>query len=87
MNYVTIFENRGAMMGASNPHPHGQIWANATIPNEPAKELASFRHFQREHSACLLCSYLKLESAMKERIVCENEAVYRARAFLGCVAV
>lgn len=61
-------------MGASNPHPHGQIWANATIPNEPAKELASFQNFQREHSACLLCSYVKLESAMKARIVCENEA-------------
>ncbi|MGC1385147.1 MAG: UDP-glucose--hexose-1-phosphate uridylyltransferase [Candidatus Acidiferrales bacterium] len=74
VNYVTIFENRGSMMGASNPHPHGQIWANATIPNEPAKELASFRNFRREHSECLLCSYLRLENANKERIICENEA-------------
>jgi UDPglucose--hexose-1-phosphate uridylyltransferase len=74
VNYVTIFENRGAMMGASNPHPHGQIWANATVPNEPAKELASFQKYQREHSVCLLCSYLKLELARNERIVCENES-------------
>jgi UDPglucose--hexose-1-phosphate uridylyltransferase len=74
VNYVTIFENRGAMMGASNPHPHGQIWANETIPNEPAKELASFQNFQRRHSACLLCSYVKLESEKKERIVYENDA-------------
>jgi UDPglucose--hexose-1-phosphate uridylyltransferase len=39
VRYVQIFENRGAMMGASNPHPHGQIWANERLPNEPAKEL------------------------------------------------
>lgn len=39
-NYVQIFENRGAIMGCSNPHPHGQIWANTTIPDEPRKELA-----------------------------------------------
>ena len=47
INSVLIFENRGAMMGASNPHPHGQIWANATLPNEPAKEQASFAAYQR----------------------------------------
>src|SRR5262249_35750171 len=38
IGYVQIFENRGAAMGASNPHPHGQIWATSTIPNEPARE-------------------------------------------------
>ena len=43
INYVQIFENRGAAMGASNPHPHGQIWATATVPNEPARELDTFR--------------------------------------------
>ena len=41
IQYVQIFENRGAMMGASNPHPHGQIWATQHIPNEPALELAT----------------------------------------------
>jgi UDPglucose--hexose-1-phosphate uridylyltransferase len=68
---VLIFENRGAMMGASNPHPHGQIWANERLPNDPAKELRQ----QQEHAArggCLLCDYLELERKDGERIVCEN---------------
>ena len=73
INSVVIFENRGAMMGASNPHPHGQIWANATLPNEPAKEQESFVAYQRAHSACLLCAYLKIENQKKDRIVCEND--------------
>jgi UDPglucose--hexose-1-phosphate uridylyltransferase len=73
IRYVQIFENRGAMMGASNPHPHGQIWANATLPNEPAKEQAAFAAYQRQHTACLLCEYLKLEKEKKERVVCEND--------------
>jgi UDPglucose--hexose-1-phosphate uridylyltransferase len=73
VGYVTIFENRGAMMGASNPHPHGQIWANETLPNEPAKELAAQVRYLREKRSCLLCDYVKLESASGERIVCENE--------------
>jgi UDPglucose--hexose-1-phosphate uridylyltransferase len=73
INSVLIFENRGAMMGASNPHPHGQIWANVTLPNEPAKEQASFVAYQQAHSACLLCAYLKIEKEKKDRIVCEND--------------
>jgi UDPglucose--hexose-1-phosphate uridylyltransferase len=73
INHVLIFENRGAMMGASNPHPHGQIWANATVPNEPAKEEASFLAFQKRRAACLLCKYLEVEAKTGERIVCENE--------------
>ena len=50
INSVVIFENRGAMMGASNPHPHGQIWANATLPNEPVKEQASLLAYRRQHN-------------------------------------
>ena len=73
VRYVTIFENRGAMMGASNPHPHGQIWANETLPNEPAKELSSQRKYLGEKHSCLLCDYVKLEATRGERIVCENE--------------
>src|SRR6202161_2302342 len=73
LRHVQIFENRGAMMGASNPHPHGQIWANATLPNEPAKEQASFAAYQQEHAGCLLCEYLKIEKEKKERVVCEND--------------
>ncbi len=73
VGYVTIFENRGAMMGASNPHPHGQIWANETLPNEPAKELATQTAWMSEKRSCLLCDYVKLETERGERIVCENE--------------
>src|SRR5262249_38941004 len=74
INHVQIFENRGAMMGASNPHPHCQIWANATIPNEPAKELRAQREYHHEKKSCLLCDYLKLELKDRERIVTENDA-------------
>lgn len=70
---VQIFENRGAMMGASNPHPHGQIWANETIPNETVKELASFADYFKKHGRSLLSDYLEKETAKGERLVCENE--------------
>jgi UDPglucose--hexose-1-phosphate uridylyltransferase len=73
INSVLIFENRGAMMGASNPHPHGQIWANATVPNEPAKEQASLLAYQRQQQSCLLCEYWKIEKEQSERLVCEND--------------
>ena len=72
INYVQIFENRGEMMGCSNPHPHGQIWANQTVPNEPRKEQESLRGYQQQRSSCLLCDYLELERKLGERIVCEN---------------
>jgi UDPglucose--hexose-1-phosphate uridylyltransferase len=71
INHVQIFENRGAMMGASNPHPHCQIWSNRTVPNETARELHSFDEWR---SGCLLCEYAKLETAVRERIVEENAA-------------
>jgi UDPglucose--hexose-1-phosphate uridylyltransferase len=73
INHVQIFENRGALMGASNPHPHCQIWANATIPNIPARELESFRGYREKEKSCLLCDYLTIELKRKERIVCEND--------------
>ena len=73
IEYVQIFENRGAMMGASNPHPHGQIWSTGFVPDEPAAETAA----QREHLAstgrCLLCEYLAAERAAGERVVFEND--------------
>jgi len=71
INHVQIFENRGAMMGASNPHPHCQIWSNRAIPNEPARELRAFETFA---GGCLLCEYTKLELAARERIVEENDS-------------
>lgn len=73
INSVQIFENRGAMMGASNPHPHGQIWANQTLPNEAARELQSQLEYHTAHDSCLLCDYLALEIKSEERVVCENE--------------
>jgi len=73
VNYVQIFENRGAMMGASNPHPHCQLWANENIPNYPARELAAQSEFLESKKQCLLCSYLKIEQNDRERIVVENE--------------
>ncbi|HEV2195018.1 MAG TPA: UDP-glucose--hexose-1-phosphate uridylyltransferase [Candidatus Acidoferrum sp.] len=71
---VQIFENRGELMGASNPHPHCQIWANATLPNLPARENESFRVYHAEKHSCLLCDYLHLELQRSERIVCQNNA-------------
>ena len=70
---VQIFENRGEMMGCSNPHPHGQIWASETIPNELEKELNSFADYRQKHGNCLLCDYVKLESLKNERLVYEND--------------
>jgi UDPglucose--hexose-1-phosphate uridylyltransferase len=74
ISYVQIFENRGASMGASNPHPHGQIWANATVPNVPARESRQQSAHLSTHGTCLLCDYLAAERQAGERVVCENEA-------------
>jgi UDPglucose--hexose-1-phosphate uridylyltransferase len=73
ISYVQIFENRGAMMGASNPHPHGQIWATQHIPNEPALELAAQLEYFAANNSPLLADYLALELQQAERIVAENE--------------
>lgn len=73
INHVQIFENKGTIMGCSNPHPHGQIWANATVPHIPALEQESFVSYHEQTSSCLLCDYLKLEERKAERIVCANE--------------
>ncbi|QMV20389.1 UDP-glucose--hexose-1-phosphate uridylyltransferase [Granulicella sp. 5B5] len=73
IRYVQIFENRGAMMGASNPHPHGQIWATEHIPNEPALELLSQQEYFAAHNKPLLADYLALELKQAERIVVEND--------------
>ena len=72
INYVQIFENRGEIMGCSNPHPHGQIWANQTIPNEPSKEQESQQAYTEKYGACLLCDYLQLETKAATRMVVEN---------------
>src|SRR2546425_523806 len=76
INWVQIFENRGAMMGASNPHPHCQIWANQSLPNEAIKESLSQTEYYDGHHSCLLCDYLALERKSGARLVCENEGFY-----------
>lgn len=73
IQYVQIFENRGAIMGASNPHPHGQIWATEHIPNEPAAELLSQQEYWSKHGRALLSDYLKVELEVGERVVAEND--------------
>ncbi|MSV29808.1 MAG: UDP-glucose--hexose-1-phosphate uridylyltransferase [Bryobacterales bacterium] len=70
---VQIFENRGEMMGASNPHPHGQIWATEELPTEVAKECGKLAAYRAEKRSCLLCDYLTLEIRASERLVCEND--------------
>ncbi len=73
INYVQIFENKGEIMGCSNPHPHGQIWAQQTIPDEPSKELKRQINYYEEHDKTLLGDYLDLELERDERVVVENE--------------
>jgi UDPglucose--hexose-1-phosphate uridylyltransferase len=73
INYVQIFENKGQMMGCSNPHPHGQIWSNETIPQLPSLEQRSQRHYLEKHGDCLLCDYVHSEEIREARIVCGNE--------------
>lgn len=74
IKHVQMFENRGTMVGASNPHPHCQIWASEVVPNTPSRESAAFAEYQTQRKSCLLCDYLRLELEKRERIVCENES-------------
>ncbi|HWC95223.1 MAG TPA: UDP-glucose--hexose-1-phosphate uridylyltransferase [Candidatus Sulfopaludibacter sp.] len=74
IHYVQIFENRGPMMGASNPHPHCQIWSSRSIPNEVEEEQASLLEWQSRRGGCLICEYTALEQAAGVRVVEENGA-------------
>ncbi len=73
INSVQIFENRGEMMGASNPHPHCQIWANESLPNEMVKEQTSQQTYFDRQKSCLLCDYVALELRSGDRVVCQND--------------
>jgi len=70
--WVQIFENKGAIMGCSQPHPHGQIWANSSVPTLPAKETECQLAYRAEHGQSLLLDYARKESADGERTVVEN---------------
>ncbi len=73
INCVQVFENKGAMMGCSNPHPHGQIWATYGVPTEISREDERQRTYFAANGRTLLSDYLALELRKKERIVCTND--------------
>lgn len=71
--WVQVFENKGAMMGCSNPHPHGQVWAGSSLPNEPFAEDREQAAYFRKNNTPLLLDYVKQETDKRQRIVVENE--------------
>jgi len=73
INYIQIFENKGAIMGCSNPHPHGQIWAQSSLPNEVLKKDTQQRSYWQQHKKSILQKYLLQEVELNERIICSNE--------------
>jgi UDPglucose--hexose-1-phosphate uridylyltransferase len=73
IKYIQIFENKGEIMGCSNPHPHGQIWASSSIPLELSKETTQQQLYFQQHGTSLLGDYLKTELQQQERMVVENE--------------
>lgn len=72
INYVQIFENKGSVMGCSNPHPHGQIWAQSSLPTQVERTQKSLRGYYEKHKTSLLKDYLDQELKLKERVVAEN---------------
>lgn len=74
LRYMQIFENKGAAMGCSNPHPHCQIWTTSTMPEEPGKELGQMARYRKERGRHLLSDYVKLEMDKGERVVWQNDA-------------
>ncbi|KAK3294361.1 galactose-1-phosphate uridylyltransferase [Chaetomium fimeti] len=72
LRYMQIFENKGAAMGCSNPHPHCQVWTTSTLPEEPGKELAQMTKYKSENGRHLLEDYTKLEIEKEERVVWQN---------------
>ncbi len=74
INYVQIFENKGAVMGCSNPHPHGQIWSQSTLPNEVDKKNKRQLNYYNINQSSLLADYLTQELKKQERIIFENKS-------------
>ena len=73
VNYVQIFENKGSVMGCSNPHPHGQIWAQESIPSEVVKKDEQQKKYFSRTGVSLLKDYIEQELHLKERILFDNE--------------
>ena len=74
INHVQIFENKGAIMGCSNPHPHSQIWAQRSIPNEVLKKTAKQKEYFEKNNRSLLADYVSQELSLNERLVFENDS-------------
>jgi UDPglucose--hexose-1-phosphate uridylyltransferase len=72
INYVQIFENKGSVMGCSNPHPHGQIWAQSSLPTQVERTQKNLRAYYEKNNNSLLKDYLEAELKKEERIVLEN---------------
>lgn len=73
INHVQIFENKGDTMGCSNPHPHGQIWAQESIPQETLKKTKNQANYWKGFKKSILLEYIEQEIKAKERIVVENK--------------
>ena len=74
INHVQIFENKGEIMGCSNAHPHGQIWAQKRIPKEVKKKQFHQKEYYKKNNTSLLLDYLNQELELRERIICENSS-------------
>jgi UDPglucose--hexose-1-phosphate uridylyltransferase len=83
INHVQIFENKGDIMGCSNPHPHGQIWAQNSVPVEPAKEGQMQLAYFEKHGRTLLSDYVDEELKSGERVLVENEHFVAVVPFWG----
>ena len=73
IKYIQIFENKGEIMGCSNPHPHGQIWASSEVPNEIIKEAIQQEKYYLKNGRSILSDYLSVELKQGERIIYQNE--------------
>ncbi|ABX86150.1 galactose-1-phosphate uridylyltransferase [Yersinia pestis] len=71
--WVQVFENKGAAMGCSNPHPHGQIWANSFLPNEAEQEDRLQQQYFQQHQSPMLLDYVERERRDGQRTVVETE--------------
>jgi len=71
--WVQVFENKGEIMGCSNPHPHGQIWAMSEVPSLPRREERGQKSYCRAHRENLLLAYAEFEVGQQQRVVCCND--------------